>query len=154
MDLILWRHAQAEDLVESMQSDYERQLTAKGLKQAARMALWLNSVLPPKCKILVSPSQRTMQTAQALGRQFTITKEIGTSSCADRILKACNWPQSAAPVLVIGHQPLLGGIVSTLIPDIHCAPIRKGNVWWVSCRPGEKVFLRAVMTPELIPTGS
>jgi len=150
MDLILWRHAQAEDLVGSMQSDYERQLTAKGLKQAARMALWLNKVLPPECKILVSPSQRTTQTAQALGRQFKITTEIGTGSSADHILKACDWPHSPEPVLVIGHQPLLGEIVSTLIPDIQYAPIRKGNVWWVTCKPGEEVFLKAVMTPELI----
>jgi len=150
MELILWRHAQAEDLAESMQSDNERKLTSKGLKQAANMALWLGNVLPPDCKILVSPSQRTVQTAQALGRHFNIANEIGTGSSADKILKVCNWPHSREPILVVGHQPLLGEVVSNLIPEIQYAPIRKGNVWWISCRAGEAAFLKAVMTPELV----
>ena len=39
MDLILWRHAQAEDTL----PDLERQLTPLGRKQAARMAASLSS---------------------------------------------------------------------------------------------------------------
>ena len=41
MDLILWRHAEAEDWPEGDPqggSDLERSLTARGEKQAARMA--------------------------------------------------------------------------------------------------------------------
>ena len=37
MELILWRHADAEDGIR----DSERKLTSKGVKQAARMAKWL-----------------------------------------------------------------------------------------------------------------
>ena len=37
MDLIVWRHAEAEDGV----PDLERKLTAKGRKQAERVAQWL-----------------------------------------------------------------------------------------------------------------
>jgi phosphohistidine phosphatase len=150
MDLILWRHAHAEDMTASMHSDNERELTSKGKKQAALMALWLNEVLPFNCTILVSPSQRTLQTAQALGRKFKIVDDIGTGSSADRILAACNWPDNHEPVLVIGHQPLLGEVVSTLIPEIQYAPIRKGNVWWISYKGTEEVFLKAVMSPELV----
>lgn len=150
MDLILWRHAQAEDLTGSMQSDNDRKLTAKGQKQAAKMALWLNSVLPSDCTILVSPSQRTMQTAQALGRRFNIVSAIGTGSNADQILAASHWPHASETVLVIGHQPLLGQVVSKLIPEIQDVNIRKGNVWWISYKAGEGVFLKAVMTPDLV----
>ena len=45
MDLILWRHAEAEELPEGTadaRSDLERKLTARGDKQAARMAEWLD----------------------------------------------------------------------------------------------------------------
>jgi len=150
MELILWRHAHAEDFTASMQSDNDRKLTSKGRKQAAKMALWLDSVLPSDCTILVSPSQRTIQTAQASGRPFNIVNDIGTGSSADQILAACNWPHARVAVLVIGHQPLLGQVVSKLIPEIQDVNIRKGNVWWISYKAGEGVFLKAVMTPDLV----
>jgi len=155
MDLILWRHAHAEALEGdvSCRLDTERKLTAKGQKQAAKMALWLDSVLPHSCKILVSPSQRTMQTALALGRKFKVVAEVGSDSNVDQILAACNWPSSREPVLIIGHQPQLGDIVCRLVPEIKECAIRKGNVWWISQKDGIEnpmTFLKAVMTPELV----
>ncbi|MET3108302.1 phosphohistidine phosphatase [Oxalobacteraceae bacterium GrIS 2.11] len=155
MDLILWRHAHAEALEESAphRLDTERKLTQKGQKQAAKMALWLDSVLPHSCKILVSPSQRTMQTALALGRKFKVVAEVGTDSDVDQILSICNWPNSREPVLIIGHQPQLGEIVCRLIPSITECAMRKGNVWWISQKESEEdpmTFLKAVMTPELV----
>ena len=155
MDLILWRHAQAEMLSEELPSktDGERKLTTKGHKQAAKMALWLGSVLPDTTKILVSPSQRTIQTANALGRKYKIVPEVGTESTAEDILAACNWPHSKEPVLIIGHQPHLGEVVTKLIPSYQHCSIRKGNVWWISQKESEDnpaTFLKAIMTPELI----
>ena len=41
MDLIFWRHAEAENRREG-QDDLERALTHKGERQAQRMAAWLN----------------------------------------------------------------------------------------------------------------
>ena len=155
MDLILWRHAHAEALSpESLAStDDQRKLTGKGLKQAAKMALWLDSVLPHNCKILVSPSQRTLQTALALGRKYKVAAEVGTDATIEQLLSACNWPHSREAVLIIGHQPQLGAVVSKLIPEIsHCA-IRKGNVWWISQKEdidNPSTFLRAIMSPELV----
>ena len=155
MDLILWRHAHAEALNDdsNVRLDSERKLTAKGQKQAAKMATWLDSVLPHSCKILVSPSQRTMQTALALGRKFKVVTEVGTDSDVSRILSACNWPNSREPVLIVGHQPQLGEIVTRLIPSMRDCVIRKGNVWWISQKDGldqPETYLKAVMTPELI----
>jgi phosphohistidine phosphatase len=155
MDLILWRHAHAETLAEDAphRLDTERKLTQKGLKQAAKMALWLDSVLPHSCKILVSPSQRTMQTALALGRKFKVVAEVGTDSDVEQILSVCNWPNSREPVLIIGHQPHLGDIVCKLIPSIQECAMRKGNVWWISQKDSEEdptTFLKAVMSPELV----
>ena len=63
MDLILWRHAEAEDGV----PDGARALTKKGLKQAAAIAAWLKPRLPDATRILVSPATRAQQTAAALG---------------------------------------------------------------------------------------
>ena len=58
MDLILWRHAEAEPGV----PDLERALTVKGQKQARRMGEWLASQLSENCRILVSPALRTLRT--------------------------------------------------------------------------------------------
>ncbi|MBY0557484.1 MAG: histidine phosphatase family protein, partial [Burkholderiaceae bacterium] len=75
MDLILWRHAEAEDPGPN-QSDLERALTGKGQKQARRMGQWLDAQLPDSCKVLVSPAVRTLQTAEALGRRFRIHNDL------------------------------------------------------------------------------
>ena len=65
MDLILWRHADAEITSEG-EDDLSRQLTVKGEKQAVRIATWLDRHLPKGVRILVSPARRTEQTAKAL----------------------------------------------------------------------------------------
>ena len=75
MDLILWRHAEAEEAQPGM-SDLERALTSKGQKQARRMGQWLNTQLPDSCRILCSPAVRTLQTVEALGRKFKIHTDL------------------------------------------------------------------------------
>ena len=62
MELILWRHAEAED----GEPDLARKLTPRGNKQARRAAEWLDRHLPDRTRILVSPAIRAQQTAAAL----------------------------------------------------------------------------------------
>ena len=61
MDLILWRHADAEDGADDM----ARRLTPRGEKQAAAMAEWLRARLPRNYTVLASPAVRAQQTAAA-----------------------------------------------------------------------------------------
>src|SRR4051812_50073849 len=63
MELILWRHADAEDGADDM----ARRLTAQGDRQAAAMAAWLRGHLPGSYTLLASPAVRAQQTAAALG---------------------------------------------------------------------------------------
>ena len=56
MDLILWRHADAQE-VRDAADDLERALTPKGERQAQRMADWLNRQLPANARVLVSPAR-------------------------------------------------------------------------------------------------
>jgi len=56
-------------------------------------------------------------------------------------------------VLIVGHQPQLGDIVTRLIPSIKDCAIRKGNVWWISQKDGENeavTYIKAIMAPELV----
>ncbi|MFZ6751618.1 SixA phosphatase family protein [Undibacterium sp. Ren11W] len=154
MDLILWRHAEAEPGGPDLPDD-ARRLTPKGIKQAIKMARWLDSNLAESCRILVSPTLRTRETMAALDRKFRVLHELAPDASAELVLAAANWPHSREPVLIVGHQPYLGQVAARLIAPMQdeCA-VRKGNVWWISQKQkeaeGVQTYLKAIMTPELV----
>lgn len=153
MDLILWRHAEANE-ADAGEDDLERALTAKGHKQARRMADWLTSQLPDSCRILVSPAVRAVQTAEALKRKFKIVQELSPGADAEDILLAANWPNAREPVLVVGHQPTLGQVAALLLSgQPQDWQIKKANAWWLVQRDpldAYSLYLKAVMAPDLI----
>lgn len=146
MDLILWRHAEADD----GSPDAGRKLTAKGERQARATADWLRPRLPQACRVLVSPALRTLQTAQALTEAFETSPEVGVGVSPKTILQAVGWPAATGACLVVGHQPTLGMVVSQLlcrVPD--GVSFKKSSVWWINAI-GNKTTLRAMMSPELL----
>jgi phosphohistidine phosphatase len=157
MDLILWRHAEAEPATEEITDEF-RKLTGKGAKQAGKIAYWLDSTLPETCRILVSPTIRTRDTADALvacGRKVKIVPELGPQASAQDILRIANWPNNREPVVIVGHQPCLGQVAGHLLGHVsHGYSIRKGNVWWLSQKQREAeeltTYLKAVMSPDLV----
>jgi phosphohistidine phosphatase len=128
MDLILWRHAEAED----GGPDSARRLTKHGRDQARRIAAWLGPRLPKRCEVLVSPATRTQETASELGVRFTTTAAVGTDAVAADVIAAAGWPTHSKAVVIVGHQPTLGRVAATLLSgaeaDWHFA---KGAVWWL-----------------------
>lgn len=157
MDLILWRHAEAED-GDGRMPDAKRRLTARGDKQARKMAAWLNAHLPDNTTVLVSPTERTQQTAHALGRPFEIEPKIGIGAdCAD-LLAATGWPNSkvsrGGTLILVGHQPTLGRLAALLLSGSEADwAFKKGAVWWFSRRTRERedqVVLRAVMGSDML----
>ena len=150
MDLILWRHAEAEP----GEDDLDRRLTSKGIKQAARVAAWLERHLPDTCRILVSPARRAQQTAQALGRKFKTVQDLGPGASVASVLAAANWPDSRESVLIVGHQPTLGEVASLLLAGEEAGwSIKKGGIWWLSDRDRDgsaAVVLRVVIGPEFV----
>jgi phosphohistidine phosphatase len=147
MDLILWRHADAEDGA----NDAARRLTPKGLKQAARMAAWLDSTLPKDARMLVSPAVRAQQTAEALARDAETSEHVNTGARAADVLKAVGWPNGSGTVIVVGHQPTLGAVAALALTG-KASPwrIKKAGVWWISGRDAADPAVLAVMTPDLL----
>lgn len=154
LDLILWRHAEAEDGL----PDAKRKLTARGEKQAKLVGRWLRSRLPEGARILASPATRAVQTAAALGLPFEEVRGIGTGADATDILAAAGWPegpgQRGGTVVVVGHQPTLGRLAALLLGGAEADwTIKKGAAWWFSnrVRGGEtQTVLRAVVGPDLV----
>jgi phosphohistidine phosphatase len=149
MDLILWRHAEAEDARGG--DDLGRALTPRGRDQAERMAAWLASRLPAATRILASPALRCQQTVAALGRPVTTVDAIAPGASAEALLAVAGWPAAGAAVLVVGHQPTLGESAARAMgePDEHWR-IRKGAVCWLANDPddGGAVAVHARKSPD------
>ena len=150
MDLILWRHAEAEPGV----PDLDRRLTAKGLKQAERMGGWLEAHLPEGTRVLVSPADRAQQTALGLKRKFRTVDSIAPGAPVSAVLSAAGWPDARDPALVVGHQPTLGAVAAFLLSGSEAYwSFKKGAVWWISNRDrgeGAVTLLRVVIGPDFV----
>jgi len=166
MDLILWRHAEAGDPFDDLAEDLGRKLVPKGEKQAARMADWLNRFLPESTRVLVSPTLRCQQTAQALGRKYQTREALGPGGTVGNLLTLARWPERREPVLIVGHQPTLGMAAALLMGGAHASAeaaveggahatpawsVRKGAVWWLRHRERAgvaEVVLVSVRSPD------
>ncbi len=160
MDLILWRHAEAQDHPDPLAGqqgdaqDLARRLTPRGEKHAARIAGWLDRQLPSGTRIFSSPAQRTEQTVHALGRKYRLCDELAPGADPLALLALAQWPCAKAPVLVVGHQPTLGQVIARLLglTEAECA-VKKGAVWWLHQRErggALQTVLLTVQTPELL----
>jgi phosphohistidine phosphatase len=151
MDLILWRHAEAE-IIQPGQDDLQRALTTKGERQARRMAAWLNQRLAATTRVLTSPALRCRQTVEALGREARIVPSIAPDVPFANLIEAARWPKASEPVLICGHQPTLGQLAAHLLAGAEQDwAVKKGAVWWLRWRQrdGEpEVTLHAVQGPD------
>lgn len=149
MELLLWRHAEAEE----GENDLQRRLTARGERQARIMAQWLRQREPKKLRILVSPAVRCQQTAKALDLPFETCRQLGPDACVSDLVAASGWPNDGGSVLIVGHQPALGRMASLLLSGQEADwTIKKGAVWWFTnrVRAGEtQTVLRAAMGADL-----
>ena len=146
MNLVLWRHCEAAPGV----PDAARPLTPRGVAQARAMAAWLVQHLPVHCRILVSPALRAQQTAQALGRDFETTADVGTGTTVDTWLAAARWSEAGEDVLVVGHQPTLGQVASLLLDGESLdRSIATGAVLWLSSGPRGGAALKLALAPDI-----
>ena len=151
MDLIFWRHAEAEE-PRGDQADVDRALTPRGEQQAARMGAWLDRHLPANTLVLCSPALRCQQTALRLGRSFVLSEALAPGRQPADLLRAAQWPHAKQPVMVVGHQPVLGQALAQLLrmQDGECA-VLKGAAWWLRRKDqagGPQTLVWAVRSPE------
>lgn len=151
MDLLLWRHAEAED----GEVDFDRALTSRGQKQALLVARWLHAHLPSRLRIIASPTLRTQQTAAALQLPFETNRRMAPEGCVSELIAASGWPTANGAVLLVGHQPGLGNLASLLLAGHEAGwTIKKGALWWFTNRvraSEQQVVLRTVISPEFLP---
>jgi phosphohistidine phosphatase len=137
MDIVIWRHAEAVEWQEGC-DDLDRALTARGYKQAIRMAEWLDRQLPESTRIFSSPARRCEDTVCRLDRKYKLHNSLLPESNVGDILTSIQWPTAKGTVLLVGHQPMIGQIIaqSLGLSDSACS-VRKGSVWWLRSRDRE-----------------
>jgi phosphohistidine phosphatase len=145
MELVLWRHADAEDGV----PDLERRLTKKGRQQAERVAKWLRERLPDEYELISSPAARARETAEALSAKLRIDDALAPGAPVSSIVKAAGWPQGERTVVIVGHQPDLGRALAHLLARRESDwRLQKGALWWLEA--GEPPLVKAAISPDLL----
>ena len=141
MDLILWRHADAED----GRPDLERELTSKGHKQAAAVAKWLLKRLPQDFAVVSSPAVRARQTAEALGKPVQIDNLLAPGASVQVFSKYSRLEEA---IVLVGHQPDLGEALAYLVTGRSAGwRLQKGALWWLAEEP---LIVKAVVSPDLL----
>ena len=150
MDLILWRHAEANDAAGPV-ADADRELTARGLEHARQMSEWLRHQRLPKVAVLSSPSRRALQTAQTLGLPIKVKTQLGVGASVADLLGAADWPDHSGAIILVSHQPALGRLAALLLAGSEADwTIKKAGIWWFSNRVRNdetQTILRAVHNP-------
>ncbi|MGB2831640.1 MAG: phosphohistidine phosphatase SixA [Methylotenera sp.] len=158
-NLILWRHAEAEDL-SLTGADSDRALTKRGRKDAAKMAKWLHQHLPANTEVLSSPARRCQETVAALQQlnhrehplKFKVAEFLGVDSTVEIIAKKVMNNDSSKTLLLVGHQPNLGLFIAKLLGmNEHACAVKKGAVWWLRQRQvdgGMQIYLFTVQHPD------
>ncbi len=147
MELILWRHAEAEDAMGG--DDLARALTKRGKKQAERVGAWLKERISDEWRVLASPARRAVQTAKGLHMAFEERPALAPGAAAKAVLAEAGWPDGDRPVVIVGHQPTLGEVAGILLGTGEGLAIRKAAAWWFVFR-NDGAMLRAVVDAEML----
>jgi phosphohistidine phosphatase len=155
MDLILWRHADAE--VGS--DDLARALTRKGQKQAREMASWLRPRLPNDYRLYASQAVRSQQTAAFLSKQYEVLPALNPDAAPEAVLAALGYPDAGSDkgiVVIVGHQPYIGRLAALLLAgQDQFWSVKKSGLWWLELKKSgeaglELNRLKVMMTPGML----
>lgn len=153
-NLIIWRHAEAEVQSETGH-DSDRALTKRGHKDAAKMAKWLSKHMPNHVELLCSPARRCLETAKALqdlnGAEIKVSDFLSVDSNVLRIIQEISILNDTQTILIVGHQPNLGLLISKLLGiNENACLVKKGAIWWLKQRKfGQSLdcYIHAVVQP-------
>jgi phosphohistidine phosphatase len=114
--LFLLRHGEASF---SEGTDFQRQLTQKGIERLNRMGVELQSRSISLDLVYCSTAQRTMETASIIKNYFSIKeeiflKEIYEGNLGDLINILENVSNQVNSCLLIGHNPILSLLLTHL----------------------------------------
>jgi phosphohistidine phosphatase len=155
------RHGEADPVGGSVTRDADRELSARGRDEVRLMAQALAHLEPGLERILTSPLARAAESGRIVAGAFPApppveqTEVLAPAFRRSALLKDLERFGEDARILLVGHQPDMGGLVSWLIAETPQAGIALGtaSLALVTMRKaaldGEPT-LRALLTPTLL----
>ena len=160
MELYILRHAIAVERSGWEDSDDSRPLSAYGIAKMRQNATGLTRILPRIDTILTSPYLRARQTAEIVCKIYGFkiadkvveTEHLTPDRPLDDIFIDLNEYWSSR-VMVVGHQPHLGDLVSYLTSngEVRNVPLKKGGIACVEIEredPKGTGLLHWLLTPK------
>ncbi|MBE0471843.1 MAG: histidine phosphatase family protein [Methyloprofundus sp.] len=124
--LLVLRHGKSDWNIET--SDLSRPLKNRGKRDAQRMGAWLQQQALIPDFIISSPAERAKNTAEKLAKAMGLTAKhvhydarLYAAGLTDLKSVLGDCPESAARVLLIGHNPSL----ENLIKNLHNGVLQK-----------------------------
>jgi phosphohistidine phosphatase len=128
MKIYLLRHGDAEDGVNI--TDFERQLTAKGVSRTQTAARVIAALGVAPAHIFSSPRIRAKQTAEivagALGKQIEIREDLDFNFSVDAVAKLTADLNNEQDAIFVGHEPGMSTTVAALTGAI--VEMKKGGL--------------------------
>ena len=163
MDLFILRHGKAGK-ASAETDDAARALTRDGKEGITQLAQWMKEKQFRFDTIATSPLKRAHQTAgivsSVLGQddRLAVWDELAPGGDPDTICYKVSQQGTEAAVLIVGHEPALSTLISTIISGEGSSSIilskgglaKIGNYSFTSRPSGE---LRWLVTPKLIRKG-
>jgi|GEM_PF-1362760 len=121
MNLVIMRHGQAETRNRHHASDSDRNLTDEGIDKLKRFITIMNPWFPKPESIIISPTCRTLQTAEILcenlkiSQSVILTNPLVLNGSAGEIISFLEDEPLPDNLWIIGHQPTLGQFMCALI---------------------------------------
>ncbi len=135
--ILLLRHGIAED-AQRGQNDEDRRLTGEGKRKLREAVAGMRAADIPVGTILTSPLRRARETAEIVAEGYereddmTELPALAPGGRAEAVLEVLGDHRDAGgSVLLVGHQPDLGELASTLLvgtPSLVPLPFRKAGL--------------------------
>lgn len=138
MEILLVRHAIAEERPShAWAGDRDRPLTDDGAERFRRIARVLAAIWDPPDLVLASPYARAWQTALILEQECgwaasEACPELEPTNRPAAVLDALRARNAAERVVLVGHEPMMSGVLSLLLGGA-AAVMKKGGAALVRC---------------------
>ncbi len=157
--LLLMRHAKSDWSVEG-QSDHDRSLNARGLRDAPRMGKWLADAVMLPDAVLCSSAQRTRETFAQMVLAWPGTCEViyheslylATPAMLFETIVAT--PNNAPTLMVLAHNPGISQLASVLSDELIDMPTAAIVVLdceidrWSELRQSSEIQLVDIIRPK------
>jgi phosphohistidine phosphatase len=153
------RHGPAEDQADSGM-DSDRALTASGRERVRSVAKFLLDIDELPLLVITSPLVRAVQTAEVVAvttklsdreGRVQVRRELSPGSGGGAALVADLANRASKRVMLVGHEPDLAELVSTLAPPVADRSFEKAMVIGLHIDPrGDASRLRFVLDPRAL----